>query len=100
MHFSAIGNPSFYAVERLRAAVKTTMTAIIPPPPAPVSGSDHTVIPPGEIPPPSAGDGSNINANVGGNVGGNSSQPQATEAKCFFLYEGQVIWNDFFNAHL
>jgi hypothetical protein len=73
MHFSAIGNPSFYAVERMRSAVRATMTAIIPPCQATGDSSPEGV----------------RGIDVCGGL--------PTEAKCLILYEGQVIWNDFFD---
>lgn len=70
MHFSALGNPTYYAVEKLRAAVAATMSV--------VSSSPQLFKVEEEV--------SSKNA------------PGRTESpKCLILFEGQVIWNDFFD---
>lgn len=70
MHFSALGNPSYYAVERLRSAVARTMTSIAPSPKPPLSAGCRE---------------------------GSGASSVSPAAKCLILFEGQVIWNDFFD---
>ena len=119
MHFSAVGNPSYYAVERLRAAVRATLTAIALPTPSTsssahkeeshsigggseasdtiTSSSTSSTVGANATAGASAGAGIGTGEGAGASASARQSASAAGTAKCLILFEGQVIWNDFFD---